>query len=82
MAEPRDDVAAPGSAAPPETMREIVDRVRRITRENERLFQRLIEGESRFRGLADRIFPYAAPGLSDPRVAERWRAVAAAVAAD
>jgi probable F420-dependent oxidoreductase len=36
---------------------------------------------SRFRGLADRIFPYATPGLSDPEVAERWRAVAAAVSA-
>ena len=36
---------------------------------------------ARFRGLADRIFPYAAPGLSDPAVAERWRAVAAAVTA-
>lgn len=56
MAEPRDDVAAPGSAAPPETMREIVDRVRRITRENERLFQRLIEGENRFRGLAKAVW--------------------------
>jgi two-component system, NarL family, sensor kinase len=55
MAEPRDD-AAPGSAAPPEAMREIVDRVRRITRENERLFQRLIEGESRFRGLAKAVW--------------------------
>jgi len=36
---------------------------------------------ARFGGLADRIFPYHAPGLSDPEVAERWRAVAAAVAA-
>ena len=35
----------------------------------------------RFDGLADRIFPYHAPGLSDPAVAERWSAVAAAVAA-
>ena len=26
----------------------------------------------RFDGLADRIFPYAAPGLADPAVAERW----------
>jgi probable F420-dependent oxidoreductase len=34
---------------------------------------------NRFHGLADRIFPYAAPGLSDPEVAERWRAVATAV---
>ena len=29
----------------------------------------------RFDGLADRIFPYHAPGLSDPAVAERWRSV-------
>lgn len=36
---------------------------------------------TRFRGLADRIFPYHVPGLSDPEVAERWRAVAAAVSA-
>jgi probable F420-dependent oxidoreductase len=35
----------------------------------------------RFAGLADRIFPYAAPGLSDPATAERWRAVSAAVSA-
>ena len=34
----------------------------------------------RFDGLADRIFPYHAPGLSDPAVAERWRTVAAALA--
>jgi probable F420-dependent oxidoreductase len=36
---------------------------------------------SRFAGTAERIFPYATSGLSDPAVAERWRAVAAAVAA-
>jgi hypothetical protein len=36
---------------------------------------------SRFGGVAERIFPYAAPGLSDPAIAERWRAVAAAVSA-
>jgi probable F420-dependent oxidoreductase len=35
----------------------------------------------RFDGLADRIFPYVMPDLSDPSTAERWRAVAAAVAA-
>jgi probable F420-dependent oxidoreductase len=35
----------------------------------------------RFDGLADRIFPYAAPGLSDPEVAQRWSAVAAAISA-
>jgi alkanesulfonate monooxygenase SsuD/methylene tetrahydromethanopterin reductase-like flavin-dependent oxidoreductase (luciferase family) len=36
---------------------------------------------SRFRGLAERIFPYSVQALSDPGVAERWRAVAAAVSA-
>ena len=35
----------------------------------------------RFSGLADRIFPYHVRDLSDPEVAERWRAVAAAVSA-
>src|SRR5438132_3954668 len=35
----------------------------------------------RFDGLADRIFPYAALGLSDPAIAERWGAVAAAISA-
>ena len=35
----------------------------------------------RFDGLADRIFPYVMPKLGDPAVAERWKAVAAAVAA-
>jgi probable F420-dependent oxidoreductase len=37
---------------------------------------------NRFAGLADRIFPYAVRGLSDPAVAERWAAVAAAVSGD
>jgi signal transduction histidine kinase len=37
-------------------MHEIVDRVRHITHENERLFQRLIEGERRFRGLAKAVW--------------------------
>jgi probable F420-dependent oxidoreductase len=36
---------------------------------------------TRFRGLAGRIFPYHAPDLSDPEVAERWQAIAAAVSA-
>jgi two-component system, NarL family, sensor kinase len=45
--------AAPGAADP---MHDIVDRVRHITRENERLFQRLIEGERRFRGLAKAVW--------------------------
>lgn len=40
----------------PDPMHEIVDRVRHITRENERLFQRLIEGERRFRGLARAVW--------------------------
>jgi probable F420-dependent oxidoreductase len=35
----------------------------------------------RFDGLADRIFPYMLPDLSDPAAAERWKAVAAGVAA-
>jgi signal transduction histidine kinase len=37
-------------------MHDIVDRVRQITLENERLFQRLIEGERRFRGLAKAVW--------------------------
>ncbi|HEX5716059.1 MAG TPA: sensor histidine kinase [Thermoanaerobaculia bacterium] len=37
-------------------MHDIVDRVRHITRENERLFERLIEGERRFRGLAKAVW--------------------------
>jgi signal transduction histidine kinase len=37
-------------------MHDIVDSVRHITRENERLFQRLIEGERRFRGLAKAVW--------------------------
>ncbi len=40
----------------PDPMVEIVGRVRRITSENERLFQRLIEGERRFRGLAKAVW--------------------------
>lgn len=36
---------------------------------------------SRFRGLADRIFPYHTRGLDDPDVAARWREVATAVSA-
>lgn len=43
-------------ASLPDPMTEIVDRVRHITRENERLFQRLIEGERRFRGLARAVW--------------------------
>jgi signal transduction histidine kinase len=37
-------------------MHDIVDRVRHITRENERLFQHLIAGERRFRGLAKAVW--------------------------
>jgi len=45
---------APSETADP--MRQIVDRVREITRENERLFARLIEGERRFRTLAKAVW--------------------------
>jgi signal transduction histidine kinase len=41
---------------PADPMHEIVDRVRDITRANERLFARLIEGERRFRGLAKAVW--------------------------
>lgn len=41
---------------PADPMHEIVDRVRQITSENERLFARLIEGERRFRGLAKAVW--------------------------
>ena len=37
-------------------MRQVVDRVRQITVENERLFQELIAGERRFRGLARSVW--------------------------
>ncbi|HEX7184916.1 MAG TPA: sensor histidine kinase [Thermoanaerobaculia bacterium] len=58
---PRDAAEDPGTltaagASPPDPMRDIVDRVHQITRENERLFQRLIEGERRFRGLAKAVW--------------------------
>ncbi len=42
--------------SPGDPMHDIVDRVRHITRENERLFERLIEGERRFRGLAKAVW--------------------------
>lgn len=51
--------AAPGAAESPgpvDPMHDIIDRVRHITHENERLFQRLIEGERRFRGLAKAVW--------------------------
>ena len=41
---------------PLDPARSIVDRVREIARENERLFERLIEGERRFRGLARAVW--------------------------
>jgi len=44
------------SPEPADPMHDIVDRVRHITRENERLFERLIEGERRFRGLAKAVW--------------------------
>ena len=52
------DAAAAESSAESsaDPMHDIVDRVRQITRENERLFQRLIEGERRFRGLAKAVW--------------------------
>ncbi len=37
-------------------MAEVVERVRRITTENERLFRQLIEGERRYRGLARAVW--------------------------
>jgi two-component system, NarL family, sensor kinase len=49
----------PSQAPPPpstDPMHDIVDRVRDITRANERLFARLIEGERRFRGLAKAVW--------------------------
>jgi two-component system, NarL family, sensor kinase len=48
--------AATAPAEPTDPMREIVDRVRHITRENERLFERLIAGERRFRSLAKAVW--------------------------
>ncbi len=37
-------------------MREIIERVQQITRENEKLFEQLIAGERRFRGLAKAVW--------------------------
>ena len=53
-----DSSAAVSGGEPKEysSMREIVDRVGRITLENEQLFQRLIDGERRFRGLAKAVW--------------------------
>lgn len=44
------------TAEPADPMHDIVDRVRDITRANERLFSRLIEGERRFRSLAKAVW--------------------------
>jgi signal transduction histidine kinase len=44
------------TAEPADPMHEIVDRVRDITRANEKLFARLIDGERRFRGLAKAVW--------------------------
>jgi len=46
-------VAAPGVADP---LNLVAERVREITRQNERLFQELIAGERRFRGLARSVW--------------------------
>jgi two-component system, NarL family, sensor kinase len=53
--QPRTKAEDPTGAAP-DPMHDIIDRVRHITRENERVFQRLIEGERRFRGLAKAVW--------------------------
>lgn len=51
-----DDPDATAAASSADPMHDIVDRVKQITRENERLFLRLIEGERRFRGLAKAVW--------------------------
>jgi two-component system NarL family sensor kinase len=51
--DPLDETAVTSA---PDPMHDIIDRVRHITGENERLFQRLIEGERRFRGLAKAVW--------------------------
>jgi len=56
---PQGKTETPERAAPPgspDPMHDIIDRVHQITRENERLFERLIEGERRFRGLAKAVW--------------------------
>ena len=53
---PKEKTDEPEAAAASDPMHDIVDRVRHITRENERLFARLIEGERRFRGLAKAVW--------------------------
>ncbi len=49
-------IPPPLSRQSADPMHDIVDRVRDITRANERLFARLIEGERRFRGLAKAVW--------------------------
>jgi two-component system, NarL family, sensor kinase len=49
-------ISSAPTAEPADPMHEIVDRVRDITRANEKLFARLIEGERRFRGLAKAVW--------------------------
>lgn len=59
MPSPDREAEPPDGTSPlatPDPMHEIVGRVRQITRENERLFARLIEGERRFRGLAKAVW--------------------------
>jgi len=46
----------PAPPQPADPMHDIVDRVRDITRANERIFARLIDGERRFRGLAKAVW--------------------------
>ncbi|MEA2560608.1 MAG: hypothetical protein QOH06_2112 [Acidobacteriota bacterium] len=55
---PEEKTESPQGISPEasDPMHDIVDRVRHITRENERLFARLIEGERRFRGLAKAVW--------------------------
>lgn len=51
-----DSASSSRTAEPADPMHDIVDRVRDITRANERLFARLIAGERRFRGLAKAVW--------------------------
>ena len=46
----------PPKASPPDPMAAVVERVRRITTENEHVFRQLIEGERRYRGLARAVW--------------------------
>lgn len=44
------------SSAPPDNIADIIRRVERISRENEQLLRRLVEGERRYRGLAKAVW--------------------------